>query len=154
MQLHVWAAETFIKKIVEAQTPRPPIDVHRARVEDAAMKKLEAHFKALGYSVKYCDADNLGWDFEAKKAATTLHLEVKGLSGDNAVVELTPNEYKAMQERPSSYQVCIVTNALEDEKRRLRVFACENDRWVSKQGELLNIQPKTAARISVSQHRR
>jgi hypothetical protein len=99
------------------------------------------------------EADNIGWDLEARQGRATLRLEVKGLSGDAAVVEVTPNEYKAMisQSDRATYRLCIVTDALAAKHARLRIFAFDSDAksWLSDDREKLKITELKAARISV-----
>jgi hypothetical protein len=92
---------------------------------------------------------------EARKGRRTLHVEVKGLSGHAAVVEVTPNEYKAMITRRQSYQLCIVSDALAVDRATLRIFSYDLHRkaWVSGEIETLNISERVAARISVKQLR-
>jgi len=90
---------------------------HRQRVERAAIQKVVSHYKSLGYNLISQEADNVGWDLQAisEDCEEELQLEVKGLSGRKAVVELTPNEYRAMTspEFAKSYRLCIVTSALD-----------------------------------------
>jgi Domain of unknown function (DUF3883) len=125
---------------------------HRAQIEAAAVKRLTDHYRKLGYTVTSHEADNLGWDLEARQADTKLLLEVKGLSGDVAVVEVTPNEYKAMTSRVHQpfYRLCIVTDAL-NKRARVRLFAYETNAkaWASDDLEMLTITERTGARISV-----
>ncbi len=125
---------------------------HRGRVEAAAIKHVVRHYKKLHYAVISCEAEKWGWDLEARQGETTLRLEVKGLSGSDVTVELTPNEYKAMRARQyrSSYRLCIVTDALAADRAKLRVFAydADADRWLDKL-EMLNIKELTGARMTV-----
>ena len=124
---------------------------HRAKVEAAAIKRVREHYKKLGYKVTSCEADNLGWDLDAQQGQAALRLEVKGLTGDTAVVEVTPNEYKAIVRHVPSYRLCIVTDALAAKRAKLRIFAYEADAeaWLSDGGETLKIAELVAARISV-----
>jgi hypothetical protein len=124
---------------------------HRAKVEAAAIKRVRAHYKKLGYMVTSCEADNFGWDLDAQQGEAALRLEVKGLSGDAAVVEVTPNEYRAMVRHFPSYRLCIVTDALVAKRAKLRIFAYEAGAkaWLSDGPEMLKIAKQVAARISV-----
>jgi hypothetical protein len=125
---------------------------HRAKVEVSAIRRVTEHYQQLGYTVSSFEADNLGWDLEAQQGRATLRLEVKGLSGDVAVVEVTPNEYKAMVLHDPSYRLCIVTDALAAKRARLRIFAYDVDAkaWLSDDLDTLKIAEQLAARISVS----
>jgi hypothetical protein len=60
------------------------------------MKRTEQFF--AGWKVDDVSDQNKGWDLEATKGGATLYLEVKGLSGSQILVELTPNEFGRMQE--------------------------------------------------------
>ena len=59
------------------------------------------------------EKDNVGWDLEAVKNKEKLLIEVKGLSGNEVVSELTPNEYAQMKNNIVNYRICLVTNALD-----------------------------------------
>jgi len=69
----------------------------------------------LGYKVNSVELDNLGWDLEVirkQTILTILRVEVKGKSGSNISVDLTPNEYKKMMLYKNSYRLAVVTNVL------------------------------------------
>jgi Domain of unknown function (DUF3883) len=60
------------------------------------------------------EKDNLGWDLEARREGEkVLHLEVKGLLGNELQVGLTPREYRAFKAHAEStmanYRLCVVT---------------------------------------------
>ena len=82
------------------------------RVEDAAIDFCTKHFTALGYAVKSVEHLDKGWDLEAKAGKTTLKIEVKGRSGLQEVIELTPNEYRIFLLKLPSYRLAVVTLAL------------------------------------------
>lgn len=91
-----------------------PDQAHNAAVEVAAVQAAFAHYKAAGYAVESVESDNLGWDLFATKAKKTLRVEVKGVSGSSIYFELTPNEYKKLQEHAPTYRVCVVCEAITD----------------------------------------
>jgi Domain of unknown function (DUF3883) len=126
---------------------------HRADVERAAVKRVTAHYRKLKYILTCREAENCGWDWDACRGRLTLRLEVKGLSGDAPIVEVTPNEYTTMisRLRRASYRICIVTNALDAKRSKLRIFAYDVDRkaWISDDPEVLSIVERTAACLSV-----
>lgn len=126
---------------------------HRQRVEKSAIERVTAYYEDLDYDVISREADNLGWDLEARRGGSVLRLEVKGLSGAAAVAEVTPNEYKAMTSRRyrSSYRLCIVTNALANGSAKLQIFGYDHqsERWLTGDLEILNIAERVAARVSV-----
>lgn len=123
----------------------------RKKVEDKAIARTIQHYEALGYTVDSRERDNLGWDLEATRESKCLKLEVKGLSGSDLLVELTPNEYQKMQQHKSSYRICVVTEALSA-KSLLKVFAFSPERnaWEDDEGNSLKIDEIVSARISLS----
>jgi hypothetical protein len=154
--LDVSQAGTFIRGVVESATSKQPKagksadPEHRAKVEDAAIKRAKDYYKRRRYTVKSVESDNLGWDLEARRNGKVLLVEVKGLSGNAAVVEVTPNEYECMNKHKNTYRLCIVTNALSDSRAKLREFASDNNRrWWCADNKTLDIDERVAARIKV-----
>ena len=90
----------------------------------------------------------------ASRDDAVLLLEVKGLSGRDIAVELTPNEYEQMRSRRKSYELCVVTAAL-DERPQLRCFSynASLDIWSTDRGETLDIREIVSARIIASSGR-
>src|SRR5205823_3723310 len=62
--------------------------------------------------------DNCGWDLESMRDTRPLCVAVKGLSGSEIIVELTPKEYAAMKLAMTGgfsegeYRLAVVRNAL------------------------------------------
>ncbi|HEV3006156.1 MAG TPA: DUF3883 domain-containing protein, partial [Pirellulales bacterium] len=77
-------------------------------------------------------------------------LEVKGLSGNQICVELTPNEFAQMQNWRDSYCLCVVTNALTDPQIAVFEYSPESGTWQDDQKRTLDISPITAARCRVT----
>lgn len=127
---------------------------HRKKVEEAAVRRVTKHYEDLGYGVQSYETDNVGWDLEARCGALLLRLEVKGLSGAEPLVEVTPNEYDKMTSSATraSYRVCIVTNALQAKAAKLRIFGHDSrlDAWVSGDLEVLAVNERVAARLSIA----
>lgn len=131
----------------------------RAAVEKAAIDRVRKHYEDIGYSrVESVETDNKGWDLEAylgEKIA--LMIEVKGLSGDAASVELTPNEYTAFQGDNEScpqedYRLCIVCSALTKNSQLLACrYSAEQRKWVVEGNSQARVaeEPKTGATIKV-----
>jgi len=95
----------------------------RKRIEEAAVREVMRYYaNELQYDVEDRQNEHCGWDLEATKDGVVLHLEVKGIAGDEVAVELSANEYKWMKKKRSSYRVCIVTNALS-KTPRLSIYA-------------------------------
>jgi hypothetical protein len=124
----------------------------RQKIELVAVKHTTTYYRRLGYVVSSQEKDNVGWDLTAARGKRELRLEVKGLSGSQIVVELTPNEYSAMTSYQESYRVCVVTTALVSPK--LEVFAYSSDAggWESLlvEGRALTIEKIVAARCTAT----
>ncbi|MDN5005547.1 protein NO VEIN domain-containing protein [Bradyrhizobium sp. GCM10027634] len=131
--------------------------LRKAEVEKAAILKVREHF--AGYRVESVEEDDLGWDLEArpKGGGTSLRLEVKGLSGPDLKVGLTPREYRAFQKHIDGsmpqYRLCVVTGALSAEPK-LVIFRFDKakGRWIDdRAGEIVTpgINPIEAAIISL-----
>lgn len=123
----------------------------RHEVERAAVEETNKHFTAEGYVVDSVERDNVGWDLQAGRGPIMLRLEVKGLSGPEMCVELTPNEYARMQEYRDSYRLCVVTNALADPKLAIFAFSSDIQSWADQEGRPLAIQEIVAARCRADQ---
>jgi hypothetical protein len=155
-QLHGQFREHVLRYVASRQLPHlavpapphQPDPLLRQEVERIAVERTTGHFGRLGYTVDSVEQDNIGWDLNAVLWKRELRLEVKGLSGDQVVVELTPNEYKAMKAYLASYRICVVTSALT--QPRLEVFAYSNDsrRWESAEGRVLKLQEIIAVRCT------
>ena len=151
--------ESVLSYVDSRQLPNEPVDLPpphqpdpllRQKVEKIAVEMTTMHFTRLGYTVDSVEKDNIGWDLNAVSGKRKLKLEVKGLSGEQIVVELTPNEYKAMEANLDSYRICVVTSA--QLQPRLEVFGYSNDssRWESAQGRVLNLQEIIAVRCTAN----
>jgi hypothetical protein len=128
--------------------PRNPDPLLRLKIEEKAILSVTKYFSSLGFTIRSFEKDNLGWDLQAYLAnGKYLRLEVKGLSGQSIVAELTPNEFYHMQKHQDSYRICVVTNALQ--KPNLFVFSYSPDhhRWEDKDGRGLRIDKIIGARI-------
>lgn len=127
----------------------------RKKIEGIAIEKTIQHYENLGYNVESVEKDNLGWDLEATIDNRMLKLEVKGLSQENVNIELTPNEYKQMQNSKKEYRVCVVTNALK--KPNLQIFSYNDEKldsdnlgiWQDENGNALKMEERISARCYV-----
>lgn len=133
----------------------------RKRIELAAIQHAIRYYESpAGGSrvVRSVEKDNVGWDLWVTGGDVALKVEVKGLSGNEVCVELTPNEYEQMlsPEHRSMYVVYVVTAATapsaashvfyyngEVSKGRRHV-------WMTEDGRILDIKPLTGARLSVA----
>jgi len=123
----------------------------RKNIEIAAIKVTIRQYERWGYKTRSVQKECLGWDVEAEREGVKLLLEVKGLSGKDISVDLTPNEYYHLNKHRADYRVCVVTDALSRTGRKLSVFSYveEENCWRDESGSLLNIQEIMAARVYV-----
>lgn len=136
--------------------PRQTDPYKRQKVEKSAIAKTTQYYKNLGYNVESVEGDNLGWDLEATLDKIKLKIEVKGLSQENIMVELTPNEYQKMDQFKEHYRLCVVTNALNNPK--LSIFSYDAEKlddnnlgtWQDGNGLKLEIKPIMSARCYIS----
>lgn len=127
-------------------TPRQINPFLRQEVERKAIATTTEYYSKLGYEVDSVESDNVGWDLNAIHGKRQLKLEVKGLSGMQLRVELTPNEYDKMKAHHGSYRVCVVTNALLSPELAVFAFSQETQRWEDQYGRVLQIEEFVAAR--------
>jgi hypothetical protein len=92
-------------------------------VEKIAVEFTKRFYQKKGYTVKSVENLNRGWDLEATKGERTLNIEVKGLSGDQCSVGLTPNEYRVFQSADDNYRLFVVTSCLNNIHN---YFICNN----------------------------
>lgn len=119
----------------------------KAKIEASAVRLTRMHFEDQAYVVTSVETDNLGWDLEAGKNDITLHLEVKGLSGSEVSIELTPNEYKYVRAKPANYRICIVTEALRNPSLRVFSYSDRSGNWEDEGGDTLSVREITGARM-------
>lgn len=133
---------------------RPPPDVFKnAEVEAAGMAKVWEHYEARGYDLEDVSKANLGWDLEATSGKLTLRIEVKGLSGKVANIELTPHEYTAFLAHALDYRLCIVTSALTAPALAVCAFNLVSDGWVVESGSNLRsvaVKERIAAQVTLA----
>lgn len=121
----------------------------RKKIEEAAIKLVVQKYIDLGYKVTSVEKENLGWDLEAVYKKIKLRIEVKGLSGNNISVEITPNEYSKMNQYFDSYRLCIVTDCLNDPTINIFSFSHEKKSWANEEGEELVIDQIISARCYI-----
>ena len=126
----------------------------KQKIERYAIEIAEKHWQGLKYLVESVERDNVGWDLYATPPTPGLQLrvEVKGLSGHEIQVELTPNEYAMMRKHKDSYRVCVVTNCLKKHKRCLFVFAYDDSigKWTDGDDRPLQVQEVKSARLCLA----
>jgi hypothetical protein len=151
-----------VLEYIETRKPTPANNDHadappheldpflRQRVECAAIQIVFDHYTGLGYSVNSVESDNVGWDLTAILRKRELKLEVKGLSGSEVVVQLTPNEYDIMRQHRDTHRLCVVTQALAEPKLEIFAFSVESQRWESHEGRALKAKEIIAAMVSAT----
>lgn len=103
----------FNKGKIAIATPKTVNLEAKLHVEQNAVNAARAYYRELGFEVESVEKDNCGWDLTATHPNGAKHLiEVKGLSGQQISVQLTPNEYKTLKERHDDYILAICTSAL------------------------------------------
>ncbi|MBI4320072.1 MAG: DUF3883 domain-containing protein [Chloroflexi bacterium] len=122
----------------------------RREVEDAAMRTAEAWWTSRGFQCHDVSDKNRGWDLEAcRDGPTPLHIEVKGLSGSNIAVELTPHEYEPVKRQDTDYRLCVVTNAKDKDTAAVHTFHIEEgDVLVDQHGHKLAIKERIGAGLA------
>jgi hypothetical protein len=84
----------------------------RKRVEQAAENAVIAHYESKGFDCERVTHLPCGYDFICSKGRTTLHVEVKGTSGEVPQFFLTRNEYGKGMRSNSQWRLAMVTSAL------------------------------------------
>lgn len=141
--------------------PRQTDPELRRKIEQAAVNHAIAHFKSEAggrHQVKSVEKDGVGWDLEAfSEDGDILKIEVKGLSGKDLVVELTPNEFAQMKSpsHRANYIIYVLLEALEP-SARAEIFRHDAIRskggelmWVNDNGQALKVEPLIAARLTI-----
>lgn len=144
-----------------AKVPRQTDPELRRKVEQAAINHAIAFFESDeggSHRVVSVEKDSVGWDLEAFfEDGTHLKVEVKGLSGKDLVVELTPNEYAKMQssKHRADYIIYVLPEALSPKPvayifRYDAILSKGKDLvWMTDDGQRLKIKPIIAARLSI-----
>lgn len=122
---------------------------HNSKVEKIAVNMVWKYYESLGYGLTSVEKDNVGWDLEASQNKTKLRIEVKGLSGKNPNIELSPNEFKVFSENHQHYRLAVVTEALTSPKLHICHYSREHDGWqvLAHDGASVDIVEKVAAQV-------
>lgn len=147
-----WSAKNkTVRKTQQTKNGRPwqPDPIERQKIEQAAIKLVTKHFHALGYMVDSVQRDNVGWDLEAISEDEILRIEVKGLSQEKPLIELTPNEYDKMKKHKESYRIAIVLNALGNNPfLKILSFSPRSAKWEDEKGNPASLRKKVGVRIT------
>ena len=142
----------LLKKKSKLSLPRQSDFEQRQKIERLAMEATTRWYEEHHYTVVVVSKFNRGWDLEARyrsrNGGFSLLLEVKGLSGDDISIELTPNEYSEMLNHKDNYRLCIVTKAENQYSQTLRRFGYsqEKEEWLDQTGKQLRLSPILGAR--------
>lgn len=144
------------------RSPRQSDPELRRKVEQAAVNHAISYYESEvggGCDVESVEKDGVGWDLEAARPdEEVLRIEVKGLSGNSLVVELTPNEYTQMisAQHRANYVVYVLLDAL-GRNAKAEIFRHDAELskrgdlvWINEAGRRLLIQERTAARLSLA----
>lgn len=122
----------------------------RIAVEKASVTLVTEYYEECGWECESVESENKGWDLEMSKNHATLLVEVKGSSGLDVNVQLTPNEYRAMLEhRDNNYRLAVVTNALRKPKLHIVSFNENNKTWWDQNDDQFIVEEKIGAKVSV-----
>jgi len=151
------AAKAAKRKPTNGRGARQPDTEKRQRVENAAMDHAMAYYRSPAGGSRHAvdvSAKDKGWDIEATIPGTrdTLHVEVKGLSGNQLSVELTPNEFDKMTRHFRTFVIYVVTDALgkQPHARRFRCYRSRTKRaWRDESGQALKITKRIGARLQI-----
>ena len=160
-QTNIWYGDNnpdFVKNIgryvlngifpgVKKGSPRQTDPLKRTEVETNAVKVVIKHYEQLGYELNSVEKDNVGWDLTATNDVISLKLEVKGLSGKEVAVELTPNELSNLKADKKNYRLCIVTETLTNPVLRVFSYSKDNGKWTSEDGTTVKFEEYISARI-------
>ncbi len=127
--------------------PRQSDPEKRIELERIAVRAATKWYEALGYSVRSVEKDRVGWDLEAECLAHTLLIEVKGLSGHEIAVGLTPNEYAAMCRKTirPRYRLFVVTAGFKTPKMAEFFYSEKDGCWADANMRRLDLRPIKSA---------
>lgn len=158
---YVQAGGTFPKSEKNSGPGKRQTDPElRKKIELAAVRHATEFYKSVeggSRTVHSVERDGVGWDLNVTApTGEVLKVEVKGLSGSEITVELTPNEYMKMLSPAirTDYVVYIVTEA-DTSRANSHIFLHDKASskgkslvWATADGRLLKIEERIAARLS------
>ncbi len=147
-----WSEKTNPKKKpqqIPNSKPWQPDSYKRQKIEKIAVELITKHYEAMGYMVDSVEKDNIGWDLEATLSGELLKIEVKGLSQEELLIELTPNEYDKMKKYKDSYRIAVVMDGLgKNPLLKILSFSRKSAQWEDECGNPLSICEKVGAKIT------
>lgn len=123
----------------------------RVELEKIAIGEATRWYEAQGYSVRSVERDCVGWDLEAECESHVLRVEVKGLSGRELIVGLTPNEYAAMQRKTIRplYRLFVVSDGFGAIKTAEFAYSAVEDCWADADSRRLSFREIVGAVASL-----
>lgn len=142
-------------------SPRQTDPEARKLIELAAIRHATTYYRSAAggrRTVVSVEGDRVGWDLTVTAGNEVLKVEVKGLSGTDLCVDLTPNEYAQMHSpaHRSMYVIYVVTEAgTKNERSHIFYYNSEassgrNHVWISTDGRKLNIAKVIGARLTAN----
>ena len=131
---HKWlknALKLDRKPTISIGVRRKPDAGERQRIELVAMTTARSFFQDRGYRVSDVSKQALGWDIEARQSSSPpLLVEVKGLSDSFGNIELTPNEFGAMNRKKSRFVLFVASDIRRSsESPHLSIFRWRDSFW-------------------------
>ncbi len=91
------------------------------KVEQAACKAVKSFFEKRGFELFSREKEKIGYDFDVRRKAEELHVEVKGISGSGLRFPISANEV-ARARSDSKFQIAVVTET-NSRRKRVKVFS-------------------------------
>jgi len=146
---HIESYEKKKRKRKQRASSRQVDTKIKKKIEIIAIREITNEYTERGFNVNSVESENVGWDLEAIHKNTILKLEVKGLSGNSVSVEITPNEYKNMNDFKDNYRLCVVTSCLVSPMVHIFSYSSEKNAWLNEDGDQLEIDQIISARCYI-----
>lgn len=122
----------------------------RKRVETAAVECVVQHYRGRGFTCRSVERDNVGWDLVCVREGLKLLVGVKACSG-RPHVELTPNEYAAMNGRHRDrYRLAIVSTALANPVLSIVQYSRADGTWRDQHDRVADLQEQLGVRVRIN----
>jgi hypothetical protein len=155
-----WGSTSKQKKRTRTGSARQSDPEKRKMIEVAAVRHACAFYESVrggSWEVQSVERDGVGWDLTVTRDKEMLKVEVKGLSGSDLCIELTPNEYAKMQslEHRKDYVLYVVTEAAtKNAKSHIFYYNAllsygRKHIWATEDGRQLKIKELTGARLTL-----
>lgn len=85
-------------------------------IERTAVNTVINYYEKCNFFIKSVESENCGWDFIVNNKNEEFFIEVKGTLNNIVNFQLTPNEFKKLQENLNKYRIAVVTNCPKNSK--------------------------------------